>query len=75
MSGVRVINEEGHVVPIGSMIVSFRGESWYLQGTEEPRSHSSSGRVYVSKGRNDPSYAWDSFYPGVFSLRIERDSA
>ncbi len=46
----------------GQEVTDFRGESWTLEGWQEPHKPSSTGRVYVSQ---DGAEFQREFFPGV----------
>ena len=65
------------VVPVGSTVESFRGETWRYDGIESPAKGASQGRVKVSTACDDCMHAHHrdgimhrAFYPSVFGLEL-----
>ena len=61
----QAIDGNGNVVPLGSIVTDFRGDTFTLTGTRLPHSPASTGRVIVKQGDMTMEY-----YPSVFGLTV-----
>lgn len=54
----------------GMKVKDFKGSDWYLVDWREPRSESSSGRVFVKKNFSDDQFKIREFFPSVINAKF-----